>query len=135
MQIVAVTDPMQVGFSRAGMIGICIDGDAESVAKTLEAMPEVDYLVVCAGRFDILAEVVAEELGIKLEDIRALLDRNLVGTMLMCQAIVPGMDVEIIVEAFIVVVIRVRYSLHFGSHVNCGRTLQPEYETCKSSPW
>lgn len=30
-------------------------------------------------------------LGIKLEDIRALLDRNLVGTMLMCQAIVPGM--------------------------------------------
>ena len=61
MQIVAVTDPMQVGFSRAGMIGICIDGDAESVAKTLEAMPEVDYLVVCAGRFDILAEVVAED--------------------------------------------------------------------------
>ena len=32
----------------------------ESSVKAL-AMPEVDYLVVCAGRFDILAEVVAED--------------------------------------------------------------------------
>lgn len=30
-------------------------------------------------------------LGIKLDDIRALIDRNLIGTMLMCRAIVPGM--------------------------------------------
>lgn len=60
MQIVAVTDPMQVGFSRSAMIGIKVDGDAEAVADLLEVMPEVDYLVVCAGGFDILAEVVAE---------------------------------------------------------------------------
>ena len=32
MQIVAVTDPMQVGFARAAMIGIRVDGDAEVVA-------------------------------------------------------------------------------------------------------
>jgi Lrp/AsnC family transcriptional regulator for asnA, asnC and gidA len=61
MQIVAVTDPMQVGFSRSAMIGIKVDGDAEAVADLLEMMPEVDYLVVCAGGFDILAEVVAED--------------------------------------------------------------------------
>jgi Lrp/AsnC family transcriptional regulator for asnA, asnC and gidA len=61
MQIVAVTDPMQVGFSRSAMIGIRVEGDAEAVADKLEAMPEVDYLVVCAGNFDILAEVVAED--------------------------------------------------------------------------
>ncbi len=30
-------------------------------------------------------------LGIKMEDVRALLDRNLIGTMLMCRAVVPGM--------------------------------------------
>jgi Lrp/AsnC family transcriptional regulator for asnA, asnC and gidA len=60
MQIVAVTDPMQVGFSRSAMIGIKVDGDAEAVADQLEVMPEVDYLVVCAGSFDILVEVVAE---------------------------------------------------------------------------
>ena len=61
MQIVAVTDPMQVGFARAAMIGIRVDGDAEVVADQLESMPEVDYLVVTAGSFDILAEVVAED--------------------------------------------------------------------------
>jgi Lrp/AsnC family transcriptional regulator for asnA, asnC and gidA len=58
---VAVTDPMQVGFSRSAMIGIRVDGDAEAVADALEAMPEVDYLVVCAGSFDVLAEIVAED--------------------------------------------------------------------------
>lgn len=61
MQVVAVTDPMQVGFSRAAMIGIRVDGDVEAVAEQIESMPEVDYLVVCAGAFDILAEVVAED--------------------------------------------------------------------------
>lgn len=61
MQVVAVTDPLQVGFSRSAMIGIRVEGDAEAVADTLAGMPEVDYLVVCAGNFDILAEVVAED--------------------------------------------------------------------------
>lgn len=61
MQIVAVTDPVQVGFSRSAMIGITVDGDAEEVASEIEKMPEVDYLVVCAGSFDILAEIVAED--------------------------------------------------------------------------
>lgn len=61
MQIVAVTDPMQVGFSREAMVGIRVEGDIEAVAAQIEAMPEVDYLVVCAGSFDILAEVVAED--------------------------------------------------------------------------
>jgi Lrp/AsnC family transcriptional regulator for asnA, asnC and gidA len=60
MQIVAVTDPMQMGFSRAAMIGIQVEGDVEAVAEIIEAMAEVDYLVVCAGKYDILAEVVAE---------------------------------------------------------------------------
>lgn len=61
MQIVAVTDPMQVGFNREAMIGIEVDGDIEAVADIIEKMPEVDYLVITAGSFDILLEVVCED--------------------------------------------------------------------------
>jgi Lrp/AsnC family transcriptional regulator for asnA, asnC and gidA len=61
MQIVAVTDPLQVGFPRAAMIGIRIDGDVEIVADKLAAMSEIDYVVVTAGGYDILAEVVCED--------------------------------------------------------------------------
>lgn len=61
MQIVAVTDPLQVGFARSAMIGVTVDGDVGAVADRMEQLPEVDYLVVCAGSFDILAEIVAED--------------------------------------------------------------------------
>jgi Lrp/AsnC family transcriptional regulator for asnA, asnC and gidA len=61
LQIVAVTDPMQVGFPRAAMVGITVDGDIDPVASAMEALSEVDYLVICAGSFDILAEVTAED--------------------------------------------------------------------------
>lgn len=60
IQIVAVTDPMQVGFPRAAMVGVHVEGDVEAVADAMEAMAEVDYLVICAGGFDLMAEVVAE---------------------------------------------------------------------------
>ena len=60
MQVVAVTDPIQVGFSRAAMVGIRVDGDVEAVAEQVESLPEVEYLGVCAGSFDLLAEVPAE---------------------------------------------------------------------------
>ncbi len=61
MQIVAVTDPLVVGFPRAAMIGIRVEGDAEVVAEKLELFPEIDYLVLTAGSFDILVEVVCED--------------------------------------------------------------------------
>lgn len=61
MQIVAVTDPMQVGFPREAMVGITVSGDIEQVAAELERLPEVNYLVICAGGFDVLAEVLAED--------------------------------------------------------------------------
>jgi len=60
MQIVAVTDPMQLGFYRQAMIGIRVTGDTRAVADRLAAMPAVDYVVLTAGSFDILAEVVCE---------------------------------------------------------------------------
>jgi Lrp/AsnC family transcriptional regulator for asnA, asnC and gidA len=61
MQIVAVTDPLQVGFRRQAMIGIRVDGDITPVADSLSAMREVAYVVTTAGSFDILCEVVAED--------------------------------------------------------------------------
>jgi Lrp/AsnC family transcriptional regulator, regulator for asnA, asnC and gidA len=61
MQIVAVTDPIQVGFRRQAMIGIRVEGDLIELGEALSAMPEVDYVVTTAGSFDILAEVVCED--------------------------------------------------------------------------
>ena len=60
MQIVAVTDPMQVGFARQAMIAISASGDVEAVAEKLAQIDDVDYIVVTAGSFDLLAEVVVE---------------------------------------------------------------------------
>ncbi|MET0590869.1 MAG: Lrp/AsnC family transcriptional regulator [Naasia sp.] len=60
MQIVAVTDPMQLGFYRQAMIGIRASGDTRVVAEAIAALDEVDYVVLTAGNFDILAEVVCE---------------------------------------------------------------------------
>jgi Lrp/AsnC family transcriptional regulator for asnA, asnC and gidA len=60
MQIVAVTNPLEVGFPRQAMIGVTVEGPVESVADTLAEMDEIDYVVVTAGGFDLLAEVVCE---------------------------------------------------------------------------
>jgi Lrp/AsnC family transcriptional regulator for asnA, asnC and gidA len=60
MQVVAVTDPMQLGFFRQAMVGIRVAGDATKVIERLKDIQAVDYLVLTAGNFDILAEVVCE---------------------------------------------------------------------------
>jgi Lrp/AsnC family transcriptional regulator for asnA, asnC and gidA len=61
MQIVAVTDPLQVGFNREAMIGIEVDGDMEAVADVLSEMDEISYIILTAGSFDIILEVVCED--------------------------------------------------------------------------
>jgi Lrp/AsnC family transcriptional regulator for asnA, asnC and gidA len=61
MQIVAVTDPLQLGLNRQAMVLIRVDGDAREVADELEQIEEVDYLVVTAGSVDLLAEVVVSD--------------------------------------------------------------------------
>jgi Lrp/AsnC family transcriptional regulator for asnA, asnC and gidA len=60
MQIVAVTDPLTVGFNREAMIGIRCEGDIEPVAAALSEMSEITYVVATAGSFDLMVEVVAE---------------------------------------------------------------------------
>ncbi|MEV6105761.1 Lrp/AsnC family transcriptional regulator [Streptomyces sp. NPDC051940] len=61
MQIVAVTDPLTVGYHRQAMVGINAEGDLEPIADALAKMPEVDYVVLTAGSFDVLVEVVVED--------------------------------------------------------------------------
>jgi Lrp/AsnC family transcriptional regulator for asnA, asnC and gidA len=61
MQIVAVTDPLTVGFRRQAMVGINVEGDIEPVADALAAMDAVEYVVVTAGSFDLLIEIVCED--------------------------------------------------------------------------
>lgn len=61
MQIVAVTDPLQVGFRRQAMIGVRAEGDVTPVAEALGDLPEVSYVVTTAGSFDLLVEVVCED--------------------------------------------------------------------------
>ncbi len=60
MQIVAVTDPTELGFNRQAMIGVKVDGELDPVADAIAAMEEVDYVVIVAGSFDLMVEVVAE---------------------------------------------------------------------------
>jgi Lrp/AsnC family transcriptional regulator for asnA, asnC and gidA len=76
MQIVAVTDPLQLGFHRQAMVGVRVEGDIATVADRLTTLPEVDYVVFTAGSFDLLVEVVCEDddhlLTILNEEIRGL---------------------------------------------------------------
>lgn len=58
MQVVAVTDPLQLGFQRQAMVGVRVSGDVRAVAAELERIEAVDYLVLTAGSFDIMLEVV-----------------------------------------------------------------------------
>ncbi|HEU0128398.1 MAG TPA: Lrp/AsnC family transcriptional regulator [Pseudonocardiaceae bacterium] len=60
MQIVAVTDPVQMGFARQAMIGIHAEGDLDPIAEKLSHMSEVDYVILTAGSFDVMVEVVCE---------------------------------------------------------------------------
>jgi Lrp/AsnC family transcriptional regulator for asnA, asnC and gidA len=60
MQVVAVTDPLELGFARQAMVGIKAEGALEPIADKLKAMDEVEYVVITAGSFDLLAEVLCE---------------------------------------------------------------------------
>lgn len=61
IRIVALTDPQQLGLTRQAMIGVTVNGDVRLVADALAAIPAVDYVVITAGTFDLLAEVVCED--------------------------------------------------------------------------
>jgi Lrp/AsnC family transcriptional regulator for asnA, asnC and gidA len=60
MQIVAVTDPLQLGFSHEAMVALQSCPNPEAVAEELAAIEAIDFIVLVAGKFDLLMEVVAD---------------------------------------------------------------------------
>ena len=61
MQVVAVTDPMSLGLRRVAMIGVKTEGNVRPVSDAMSKLDEVSYLVITAGSFDLIAEVVAAD--------------------------------------------------------------------------
>ena len=62
LKIVAVTNPLRMGYKTMAMIGIRVDGSKLlNVADKISKLDEVIYLVVSSGRFDIFAEVVCRD--------------------------------------------------------------------------
>ena len=61
LQIVAVTDPLTLGFHRMAMIGVNVEGDVRAAADAVADIPDVDYVVLTAGSFDLLLEVVCQD--------------------------------------------------------------------------
>ncbi len=72
MQVVAVTDPLKLGFTVQAMVGVRASGDLRALAARLAAVEEIDYVVVTSGSFDLLLEVVCVDNDALLD----LLDRE-----------------------------------------------------------
>jgi len=62
LQVVGVTDPLRLGFQQMAMIGIRCERDKlVEVSERIAEMPEVDYVVITAGSYDLLIETVCED--------------------------------------------------------------------------
>jgi Lrp/AsnC family transcriptional regulator, regulator for asnA, asnC and gidA len=76
MRIVAVTDPVALGRGVVATMGLRAAGDTREVAARLAQIEEIEYVVVTAGAFDVIAELVCatEEdlLGVLNDDIRTI---------------------------------------------------------------
>ena len=61
LQVTGVTNPLGLGFESSAMVGIRTAGAPELVADELARWEEADYVVVTAGQFDVLVEVVCAD--------------------------------------------------------------------------
>lgn len=62
LKVVAITNPLNMGYTKMAMIGIRADGGKlKEVVENIAALDEVIYLILVSGRFDILAEVMCRE--------------------------------------------------------------------------
>ena len=63
IQITTVTDAAAIGFHRMALLGVKVDGDIRQVADELASLDEAEYVVICAGQFDLLVELICEDDG------------------------------------------------------------------------
>ena len=62
LKVVAITNPLRMGYKTMAMIGIRADGSKLlEVAEKVSRLDDVIYMVICSGRFDIFAEVVCRD--------------------------------------------------------------------------
>ncbi len=67
LQVTGVTNPLGLGFDAMALLGINTSGPPDPVAESIVAWDEASYVVVAAGRYDVLVEVVCEDRGHLLE--------------------------------------------------------------------
>lgn len=61
LDVVGVTNPLALGFDAMAMVGVKTTGRPQQVAEELSELAEVSYVVVVAGQFDLLVEVVCTD--------------------------------------------------------------------------
>ncbi len=61
LQVTAVTNPLGLGFDGQAMVGIRTTGSPEPVADEIAKWDEADYVVITAGQFDLLVEIVCDD--------------------------------------------------------------------------
>jgi Lrp/AsnC family transcriptional regulator, regulator for asnA, asnC and gidA len=61
LQVIGVTDPLKLGYNNMAMLGVVVEGDIETAADALSEIPEVIYVVIGAGTYDLMVEVIAED--------------------------------------------------------------------------
>lgn len=85
VQIAAVADPFAFGFNITAMVGITFTGDLAVIAEAVKGMRQVHFVVLTAGRYDCLAEVVC----VDTDDLLSLINDQI--------RTIPGVkDVEVI---------------------------------------
>jgi Lrp/AsnC family transcriptional regulator for asnA, asnC and gidA len=74
IHIVGMLDPTRVGFEAPAMIGVTVQpAILESVAETIASFPEVSYLIMVSGEFDLFVEVFCRD----RDDLAAFLNQKL----------------------------------------------------------
>lgn len=71
VQVVGVTDPQALGFPVMAMLGVQVDGDVTAIADRIAEVDGVIYIVMSAGSFDLMVEVICEDTMALLDLINA----------------------------------------------------------------
>jgi Lrp/AsnC family transcriptional regulator, regulator for asnA, asnC and gidA len=61
LQVTGVTNPLGLGFDAQALVGVKVAGVPEPVADEIASWDEASYVVIAAGRFDVLVELVCED--------------------------------------------------------------------------
>jgi Lrp/AsnC family transcriptional regulator for asnA, asnC and gidA len=61
MQIVAIADPVVLGLDHQAMIGINVDTDVRRIAEKLAEIDAVEYLLITAGRYELMVEIISPD--------------------------------------------------------------------------